>query len=140
MAVHGTFLYSILGKRMHWLNQRQNILAQNVANADTPNYSARDIAPMNFAKTVSGSYGVKPFTTLRTNAAHFAAKTSGGAGSFTNGRVRFPYEISPDKNGVQLEEQLKKMAQTQSQHTLALRVMRRYNTIYAESIGAGGGR
>ena len=35
---------NLLTTRMNWLNERQRVLAQNVANADTPDYVARDLA------------------------------------------------------------------------------------------------
>ena len=30
--------------QMDWLNQRQKVLSQNIANADTPDYVAHDLA------------------------------------------------------------------------------------------------
>ena len=36
-------LLSMLRTRMSWLNQRQDVLTQNVANADTPGYKSQDI-------------------------------------------------------------------------------------------------
>ena len=41
-------LLSMLRERMTWLNQRQDVLSQNVANADTPGYVARDLKPLDF--------------------------------------------------------------------------------------------
>ena len=38
----------MLRERMTWLNQRQDVLSQNVANADTPGYVARDLKPLDF--------------------------------------------------------------------------------------------
>ena len=35
----------MLCERMQWQQARQQVLAQNVANADTPNYQAKDLAP-----------------------------------------------------------------------------------------------
>ena len=32
-------------KKMNWLNRRQRVIAENVANADTPGYLARDLKP-----------------------------------------------------------------------------------------------
>ena len=40
--------FSMLRERMTWLNQRQDVLSQNVANADTPGYVARDLKPLDF--------------------------------------------------------------------------------------------
>ena len=39
-------LMSMLRTRMSWLHQRQDVLAQNVANADTPKYVAHDLKPL----------------------------------------------------------------------------------------------
>ena len=41
-------LLTMLRQRMTWLNQRQDLLAQNVANSDTPRYVARDLKPLDF--------------------------------------------------------------------------------------------
>ena len=38
-------ILSMLRERMEWHQERQRILAENVANADTPNYHAKDLAP-----------------------------------------------------------------------------------------------
>ena len=41
-------LLGMLRERMSWLNARQNTLSQNVANADSPGYLARDLKPLDF--------------------------------------------------------------------------------------------
>jgi flagellar basal-body rod protein FlgB len=41
-------ILSMLRTRMQWHQERQRVLAENVANADTPNYRARDLAPPDF--------------------------------------------------------------------------------------------
>ena len=46
-------LFSMLRERMTWLNQRQDLLSQNVANADTPGYVARDLKPLDFEQALS---------------------------------------------------------------------------------------
>ena len=43
-------LFAALSKRMSWLADRQAVLAQNVANADTPGYAARDLREPDFRK------------------------------------------------------------------------------------------
>ncbi len=43
-------LLSMLKTRMTWLNQRQDVLSQNVANADTPGYAAHDLKPVDFSQ------------------------------------------------------------------------------------------
>ena len=41
-------LFQVVKKRLNWLGQRQEVLAQNIANADTPNYRSSDLKPYNF--------------------------------------------------------------------------------------------
>ena len=48
MAITDLPLFSMLRTRMQWHQERQRLLAENVANADTPNYRPRDLAPPNF--------------------------------------------------------------------------------------------
>jgi len=45
-------LFHLLGQRMDWLGQRQKVLAQNIANADTPDYVPHDLKPQEFRRMV----------------------------------------------------------------------------------------
>jgi len=38
---------------MHWLTARQRVLAENVANLDTPQYQAQDLTPLDFGSQLS---------------------------------------------------------------------------------------
>ena len=49
-------LLTQLRQRMTWLNQRQDVLSQNVANADTPRFVARDLKDLDFEKSISVSF------------------------------------------------------------------------------------
>ena len=66
--------------------QRLSVLAANLANADTPNYKARDI---DFAE-VLGNTGQAPLPVSITNAAHIVM------------RYRNPYQASLDGNTVEM--------------------------------------
>ena len=56
--------------RLGWLDERQRVIAQNVANADTPGYGAQDLkAPTDFAAALRTGGGLRM---ARTNAAHIA--------------------------------------------------------------------
>ena len=41
-------LFSMLTKRASWLDKRQEVLARNIANADTPGFVPRDLKPQDF--------------------------------------------------------------------------------------------
>ena len=70
MPISDIPILTMLRTRMQWHQERQRVLAENVANADTPNYRARDLVPPDFShalRTVS-------FDLTRTAADHFAGR------------------------------------------------------------------
>lgn len=77
--------------------QRLSVLANNLANADTPNFKARDI---DFAAVLGGTGGEAPLPVMITNAGHLAL-TDGGlpAGELM---YRNPYQASLDGNTVEM--------------------------------------
>jgi flagellar basal-body rod protein FlgB len=83
-------ILSMLRTRMAWHQERQRVLAENVANADTPNYRPRDLAPPNFAEALSG-----PLALARTEPDHIAGV--GGGSQFAADR-HLKYEVRPGAN------------------------------------------
>jgi flagellar basal-body rod protein FlgB len=113
-------LLDVLRERMSWLSARQNVLSQNVANVDTPNYSAIDLKPIDFEKLMKQSTEPPEFqgglTVTDPNHIAVAPQSSG-------------YEKSIDKTGdaVSVEEEMMKVADTQAQYQAA-------TNIYAKAI------
>jgi flagellar basal-body rod protein FlgB len=108
-------LLSLLRERMTWLNQRQDVLSQNVANADTPRYIARDLKELDFDRMVGeASSGTKMMTT---NARHIAISSLHG-GKFEDHETP-DQESDPNGNAVSLEVQMIKVADTQAQYAAA---------------------
>jgi flagellar basal-body rod protein FlgB len=115
MDLHDLPLLSLLRERMTWLNQRQDVLSQNVANADTPRYVARDLKTLDFDKMVgAASSGTKMMTT---NARHIAISSLHG-GKFEDHETP-DQESDPNGNAVSLEVQMIKVADTQAQYAAA---------------------
>jgi flagellar basal-body rod protein FlgB len=106
-------IFSLLGKRMDWLGQRQKVLAQNIANADTPDYAPRDLKPQEFRRMVE-----RQFTALlkpaATQAGHIQTSTLRADDRAVEQKDR--YETAPSGNAVVVEEQLIKVAQTQNDY------------------------
>ena len=108
-------LLSLLRERMTWLNQRQDVLSQNVANADTPRYIARDLKELDFDRMVGeASSGTKMMTT---NARHIAISSLHG-GKFEDHETP-DQESDPNGNAVSLEVEMIKVADTQAQYAAA---------------------
>ena len=57
-------LFSLLTGRMNWLSSRQSVLAENVANAATPNYVARDLKPVDFATQMASQQSATSLATI----------------------------------------------------------------------------
>ncbi len=124
-------LFAMLKERMTWLHQRQDLLSQNVANADTPGYVARDLKALDFEsalrKTSSGA------AMMTTNARHIAiAPTS--ASKFDD--VAAPdVEASPNGNAVSLEMEMIKVSDTQAQFQAAANLYAKAMTLMKTAIG-----
>eukprot|EP01030_Chromulinospumella_sphaerica_P014591 gene14591-14386_t len=50
-------LFSMLKGRLGYLSDRQNVIAENIANANTPDFVARDVKPFNFDAYMKGVGG-----------------------------------------------------------------------------------
>jgi flagellar basal-body rod protein FlgB len=77
--------------------QRLSVLANNLANADTPGFKARDI---DFAAVLSGTDTEAPLPVTVTHAAHMAVP-AGGADA-ADLKYRNPYQASLDGNTVEM--------------------------------------
>jgi flagellar basal-body rod protein FlgB len=97
----------MLRTRMQWHQERQHVLAENVANADTPNYHARDLAPPNFEHALKTA----SLTLARTDPSHLGG-ASGGGSAFTEGSDPH-YEVRPRGNAVSHEDEMLKLAGNQ---------------------------
>lgn len=125
MAGADISLLSALKMKMRWHHSRQQVLAENVANADTPDFRARDLKAPQFEKVLAaqGAGGVR---VARTNAAHMAA-TMSDAGSFKE-LGNTDWEMTPEGNAVVLEDQMMKVASNQMDYQMV-------TNLYTKSLG-----
>ncbi|MEL6220268.1 MAG: FlgB family protein [Pseudomonadota bacterium] len=90
---------------------RHRILSENVANADTPGYRARDVKP--FSATVN-----EAFTARATRSGHLLGREASAA----TVEVVETDAVSPNGNSVSLEQQSVRAVETQGSHALAMAV------------------
>lgn len=76
--------------------QRAGVLAANIANADTPNYKARDL---DFEAVLRGTLGDTPLPMAATRPGHVASAAGALAGGTL--RYRIPFQPSLDGNTVE---------------------------------------
>ena len=118
----------MLRTRMQWHQERQRLLAENVANADTPNFRPRDLAPLKFGDPtqVRGKLGrqrragdaPRPATSPARGRRHRRSAASQAGG----------YEVRPTGNAVNLEDEMMKVAANQMDYQAA-------TALYTRSLG-----
>ena len=118
-------LFDLAEKRLAWVDQRQLLLSQNIANANTPGYQAKDLTP--FAETLAH---VAP-ELARTNPLHL----TGPASKMRNDLKQRPHERAIDGNAVSMEEQLTRVAETEGTQGLVENLYKKYMGLFRTSIG-----
>ena len=135
MAIAELPLLGMLRERMSWLSARQDVLSQNVANADSPGYAARDLKPIKFEemmKRVNGGAGATALTV--TDPHHIAASSSSLANGYA-GKDAPDVEANPQGNTVSLEEEMIKVADTQAQYQAATNLYSKALSMMRTAIG-----
>lgn len=126
MAITDIPIFSMLRTKLQYAQERQRVLSENVANADTPNYRARDLTAPKFPDpnkvapaTVSG------VSLVRTESGHIAQL--GGTSAFSANNKN-SYEIRPTGTAVNLEDEMIKVADNQMDYQAA-------SALYSRSLG-----
>ncbi len=114
-------LFKMMQERMDYLGQRQKVLAENIANANTPGYRPNDLKPLDFADQFRKE--LRKVRPVATNPMHLAGVVD--TGSFAMAKPK-SYEISPSGNGVVLEEQMMKVADTQTDYATTTQLYSKY--------------
>ena len=108
-------LFAALSQRMAWLTERQSVLAQNVANADTPGYVAQDLPEPDFRKFLARS--TAPIALAATQPGHLSPTPPAA-------EAAVPVKSGDGGHKVSLEEQMMKVSQTANDYALVATVYR----------------
>jgi flagellar basal-body rod protein FlgB len=92
--------FSILERVLHQTNARNNVLASNIANVDTPNYKARDIS---FGEVLGTEMGL-----AKTDPKHLPGSGPSGAAAELRTEGTQPWA---DGNNVELDQEVAKMTE-----------------------------
>ena len=134
MTVENLSLFQAIGAKMNYLAQRQKVISQNVANADTPDYMAQDLAKADFSALVANISKDKLSVHMESsNPLHLSAPNQS-----PNPKVgvnKTPYEVEPAGNSVVLEEQMLKASETQANYALMLNLYRNAADMVRTSLG-----
>jgi len=120
MKLSGMAFFQIASQRMQWLGERQVVISENIANADTPDYKAKDISP--FEQMLEGGERTSGLRTTHAN--HIQGAPSPAAGVSVEGDPE-AWETSLDGNTVSLEQQTIKAAEISEHYRLAAQLYRK---------------
>lgn len=129
-----------IGQSMKHLSERQRVIAQNIANGETPGFKAQTVDAPDFSSLVQvyGGSGGKPHVSrpqvhLSGGMAALGARTpQGGNGVVAETDIS---ETKPDGNNVTLEDQLLKMGQVQSDFAAMTSLYRKQIGLLKAAIG-----
>ena len=103
-------LFSALTEKIKWHQARQGLLAENVANAETPGYRGRDLKSFGFEEHMR-NLSVARIETTVTNPGHISI--SGAEADGFGARRINSFEVTPEGNGVTLEDEMMKVTANQ---------------------------
>lgn len=125
-------LFHLMKTKMAYLSERQDILARNIANMDTPGYQPKDLRKLDFHRLASVE--ARRLKMRATHPTHVPAP-KGSAGQFRDEEMRKTYETTPVENAVVLEEQMMKVAETQMQYQTVTNMYQKMREMFKTAIG-----
>lgn len=129
MDLTRTSVFDLAEQRLSWLEARQQTLARNIANANTPGYQPRDLP--SFASALARGGAASP---ARTRPNHLAGTRGGPLQPATVAR---PPERGPDGNAVAIDDELMKVADTETNQELVTNLYTKYMGFFRTALGKG---
>jgi flagellar basal-body rod protein FlgB len=103
-------LFELASRQAQWLAVRQNVVAGNIANANTPHYAAKDLKPFDSVLKETG------FQLAATNPAHF---TDGALSQqVTETSLIDDAQMQQSGNSVEVEKELMKSGEVKRDYDL----------------------
>ena len=127
--------FAMAHRTMHWLTERQKMVAENIANANTPHYQPKDIKPLDFKNVLDTE--TQPVRAVATNPMHISPVVD--KSTFDTVTERRPEELKLDGNAVLLEEQTKIIGDIKDMHGLATTLLQANMALFKTALGNGNG-
>ena len=125
-------LFGMVKSKLAWLGQRQEVLAQNIANSDTPKYRASDLKPYDFEDLMRKEAG--QLNMITHDPSHLPGRRV-RIRDYASEIERRPFETMPNGNAVVLEEQMAKVNETQINHNLMTQLYKKHLNMIKMAIG-----
>jgi flagellar basal-body rod protein FlgB len=132
MSFNNITLFATARKRLDWLTQRQEVLAQNIANSDTPRYRASDLKGFKFHEILRRE---TMQLNMSSNEGNHLPGQRKRIRDFSEQRERSPYETAPNGNSVVLEEQMAKVNESQINHQFTTNIYKKHIQMFMMALG-----
>ena len=127
MDMKSLSIVDVANRKLSYLNERQKVIAANVANANTPNYLVQDVEEPDFAAQVNAAAN-RRMEMLTTNEKHIAS-VQRDSGRFKIYTPEPDTALTIDGNGVVLEDQLNEASKVRSEYDRILTIYNKYKTM-----------
>ena len=130
-------LFKALGAKMQYLDANQTVIAQNIANADTPGYQTRQLSELDFGSLLDKvkERGRMNVSMDATNAKHLGAGLN--VDDVRNKDQKITYEVAPAGNAVVLEEEMVKSSQNTMDYNMVTNLYTKHVAMMKVALGRG---
>ena len=123
-------LFALASRQAEWLSVRQEVVASNIANANTPKFNAKDVVPFD---TQLQSVGLQM---ARTNAAHMEmAVAGGGKVAMIDAPLANEIGMQESGNSVSLSTEMAKTGEIKRQFELNTQLVRSFHNMMLTAVG-----
>lgn len=116
------YLFSLASQHAHWASVRQAVVAGNIANANTPSATSRDV------QSFSSVMNETALRMASTSPAHFEASKSANAQT---------WEVHDTGRSIALDREMIKAGEVNRAYTLDTTVMRSFHRMVMSSLRSG---
>ncbi len=116
-------LFEVASRQAEWLSVRQEVVAGNIANANTPKYKAKDVSP--FDAVLEQTY----VPMARTHSAHFAANSISDEVEIKESELNEEIGVQESGNTVSLSEELSKTGEIKRQYELSTGLVKSFHSM-----------
>lgn len=123
-------LFSLASRQAEWLAVRQEVVAGNIANANTPQYKARDITPFDAVlKQTSGNTGM-----AKTHPAHFGASDLSDDIAVRENDLNDEVGMQVSGNSVALAQEMTKTGEIKRQYELNASLVKTFHRMMLTTV------
>ncbi|MDD4616506.1 MAG: flagellar basal body rod protein FlgB [Alphaproteobacteria bacterium] len=121
-------IFDLLTQKMSYLNHKQGVIAENVANVDTPGYKQLELKPFSFDNALKQASSSMVTTDVR----HILPASMAGTNAQTAQSKDTDVQLSG--NSVDLEQQMAEVSKTSMDYQMITAIYKKMNGLFKIAI------